>query len=85
MTIKETFTLDHLSVTLKVQGEHDDNPPIGGSYKVIYFDNDANVAETELLLNYDPNTIFTELESMADDWLQAELARENRLFGSANK
>lgn len=81
--IEETFTLDHLAVTLKVEGR-DGKPPIDGeAYKVYYFDKGENLAETEWLQNFKLTNIYAELESLAEDWLEAELKRENRLFDSA--
>lgn len=82
--IEETFTHEHLSVTLRVVGMKNEDPFDGETYKVVYFEKGENVAETEWLDSFDSKDIYVQLESLAEDWLEAEQQRENRLFNNAD-
>lgn len=84
LMIEETFTLEHLAVTLRVEGKNLKLPVDGEAYKVWYFDKGEAQAETEWLENFNSKNIYAELESLAEDWLEAELKRENDSFDSAS-
>lgn len=82
--IEATFREQHFTVTLRVQGKDGKEPSVGEFYKVFFMSEQGCLAETEWLDNFKPDEIETELESMAEDWLEAELKRENRQFDDAN-
>jgi hypothetical protein len=79
---KETFISDDMSVTLLVEGADGKPPKEGEPYKVRYLVNGKDDSETELVENYSVRNIFSELESLAEDYFDAEVTKLEREYKS---
>jgi hypothetical protein len=77
---QDTFTKEDITVTVVAQGEAGSLPVEGGRYKVVYLCDGENEAETEWMEGFRNDRIYSELESLAEDWLDAEIKRRERSF-----
>lgn len=79
---KETFTNDDMSVTLVVEGADGNAPKEGEPYRVRFLVNGNDDSETELGNNFSVRNIFSELESLAEDYFDAEITRREKGYKS---
>jgi hypothetical protein len=80
--ISENFTLGELGVTLLTKGCEEGELKEGEPYKVRFIVDGVDDSETEVMENFRAQDIYSELESLADDYFNAASTRLEKAYKS---